>query len=145
MHTIGGCTWNVVDAGLGFEDPQWNIEGQRVAGTAAIPIRRHDGERRVLEREECLAQALNALGTKTVVVADQYLYRCAQRAARLLKREGATILEPGWRGAIERYGGRLGANEGDSLANGTEDDMPNTRGLGFCVGHCGLFARCAGH
>ena len=93
MDTISRGTRDVIDARLCFEDPQGDIQRQRIAGTTAISLRGHDGEGHSIERSQRVAQASNAFRTETVVVADQNLHRWAQGTVQLRSREGATILE----------------------------------------------------
>ena len=80
MNTVGRCAGDEVDAGLGFEYPQGDIEGQRIARATAIAVRRHD--RYLGERCEGLPQAADAFRAEAVVVADQYFQAVRVSGAR---------------------------------------------------------------
>jgi hypothetical protein len=77
MDAIGWRARHIVDAGLGFEHAQRDVEGERVAGATTIAVGRHDGHRRVVERDEGFSQTANTFCTEAVVVTDQYLHRGA--------------------------------------------------------------------
>ena len=75
VHAVGGRAGHEVHARLGFEHAQRHVERQRVAGAAAVAVRRDDGD--LAERRQRLAQAPDAFGTVAVVVADQNLHNRA--------------------------------------------------------------------
>jgi hypothetical protein len=72
VHAVGRRAGDEIHVRLRpLEHSQRHIERQRVAGTAAVAIRRHDCDLR--QGGEGLPQGVDALGTKPVVVADQNL------------------------------------------------------------------------
>src|SRR2546423_638245 len=69
MHAIGRGTGDEIDTGLSLEYAKWHVQGQRIAGAAAVAIRGHHGD--FGKRKKGLPEAPDALGTEAVVVADQ--------------------------------------------------------------------------
>src|SRR3569833_1126210 len=74
MDAIGRSAGDIVNAGLGFEDAQRHVQGERITGAAAIAVRRHDRDGHIGECGESLLQASDPGGAEAIVVTDQYLH-----------------------------------------------------------------------
>src|SRR6185312_11864776 len=89
VHAVGRRTGHIVDIRLALHHAQRYVEGQRVAGTAAIAIRGDNGE--LAQPRQRPAQLRDTFRAVAVIVTDEYFHAadCRQSIGTVMK--GAPI------------------------------------------------------
>src|SRR5687768_1363601 len=75
MHAVGGRALHVIDVRFGFADAQRHVEGEGIAGAAAIAIRRDHGE--IAQALKRITQRDDAAGAVAIVIGDEDSHRRA--------------------------------------------------------------------